>query len=61
MSATYSLVCDKCKQKYWAGQSDYIYSSEKTFRFLYDHLGHNIRFTCDQFDDESTDDYEDVE
>lgn len=60
MSTTYSFVCDKCKQKVWAGQSTYIYQYDYIARFLHEHLGHNIRFLSDHATDES-EDYEDVD
>lgn len=57
MSDTYSLVCDGCKKKFWAGQRDYLYSIEKTSKFLHDHQGHALRFLNDLADDEKSQDY----
>jgi hypothetical protein len=64
MSSTYSLVCDDCKVKYWAGQSsksERTYSHKKTDKFLFDHVGHNIRLIGDLWDDEKSESYEEIE
>ena len=60
MSTTYSLCCDKCKVRLWAGQSSCgnqsLYEMEPIQRFLFDHVGHPLRFTVDGAD-EATDSY----
>lgn len=66
MSTTYTLVCDDCKVKYWAGQSsgccpNTLYSEEKVAAFLYGHCGHQLRFLCDHVDDDQSLHYRDVE
>jgi len=60
MSTTYSLVCDTCKKKYWAGQGDYLYKKKHVAKFLYDHSHHQIRFINDLADDEQSDQYTDI-
>lgn len=61
MSATYTLMCDDCKVKYWAGQSHardgshYLYDVEALARFLEEHggaTGHGLRYVCDYAEDE---------
>lgn len=60
MSTTYALVCDKCKQQHWAGQSRRLYDSAA--RFLLDHIGHPIRFLIDDdWGDDPADKYADIE
>ena len=61
MSITYSFVCDDCKVKCWAGQSTYIYGYDYIANFLYDHIGHKIRFLNDHHDDELSEDYIEVD
>jgi hypothetical protein len=50
MSTTYTLACDTCKKKHWAGQSKRLYDT--AFNFLHDHLGCNLRFMIDAGDDD---------
>lgn len=61
MSTTYSLACHDCKQRYWAGQSNYLYDSQKVAEFLYAHVGHKIEFVNDLVDDELLDDYKELD
>lgn len=49
MSVCYDIVCDDCEEALWIGQGSIIYSGElKTMEslklFLYEHLGHKLRF-----------------
>ncbi len=65
MSTTYSLVCDDCKVKYWAGQrsmhSASLYDDDKVAAFLFAHSDHAIRFHNDHVDDERLYEYKDCE
>lgn len=55
MSETYYLGCCKCAVSFWVGQAvtgrdgreGYLYSESAepgAFPFLYDHLGHDLKF-----------------
>ena len=59
MSTTYSLVCDTCAVSLWAGQSNRIYP-DAAEEFLYQHIGHEIRFLCDLMEDEKSEDYDEI-
>lgn len=61
MSMTYSFVCDDCKIKCWAGQSEYIYKYDYIAKFLHNHQGHNLRFINDLSEDDKSLSYEDCE
>ena len=61
MSVTFSFVCDDCKKKCWAGQSQTIYKYQYISRFLHAHTGHNLRFLNDHEEDERSAEYEDCE
>jgi len=58
MSTTYTLVCDGCKVKYWAGQgherqgSHRLYDSALVGAFMLEHAGHCLRYLNDLADDE---------
>lgn len=60
MTTTYTLVCDDCGAKHWAGQSRRLYDSAA--RFLLDHIGHRVRFLIDDdWGDDPADKYADIE
>ena len=61
MSVTYSFVCDDCKIRCWAGQSQYIYGYNYISKFLHNHIDHNLRFINDHVFDERSDYYEDAD
>lgn len=50
MSTTYSLLCHDCRKRYWAGQSDWLYSKEGVSSFLHDHQNHRLEFVNDHTD-----------
>lgn len=65
MSTTYSLVCDDCKLKAWAGQGGTFYDPDGVCGFMHEHQGHRLRLLNDLVDgDDHTHgpawDYEDV-
>lgn len=61
MSITFDLVCDECKQKFWAGQSNRLYLREETLGFLKAHHGHTLRFLYDscEYGEPETYEYQD--
>jgi hypothetical protein len=59
MSATYTLYCDKCRVKHWAGQSRYLYGT--AVLFLHDHFGHPLRFSVDGCEEDDDFNFRDVE
>lgn len=65
MSMTYTLACDTCREKFWAGQSssagDYIYDAGIVEAFLFKHSEHELRFLNDLNDDKRAMGYRDVE
>ena len=63
MSQTYSIGCIDCKVELWIGQCDYIYNSElhNLSNFLFDHVGHNLKFVNDMANDAADNDWSDFE
>ena len=63
MSTTFTVVCDKCKRRIWAGQSTAggpVRIYENTGNWMREHMGHPLRFLVDcDSNDTCSDDYED--
>ena len=62
MSKTFDFVCDECKEKVWAHQSNHtqLYSYPEIMDFLIEHEGHKIRFV-DNCNDVQSEYYDEIE
>lgn len=65
MSTTYHVYCDNCKTYYWCGQSHaregsgYLYAHDNLmFKFLHEHIGHQLGFTMAEFTPDGYTDWE---
>ena len=58
MSNTYTIYCDKCRVKHWAGQSDYLYDTAATFMFS--HFCHPLRIGIDGCEEEDDFNFKEV-
>ena len=61
MSTTYSVVCEDCKEAYWAAQSSQdgpvcFYNPETVCKFMERHKRHSLKFVMDMV--EPYDEYE---
>lgn len=65
MSKTYELGCYNCKEYIWVAQGwgvddGYFYGTDdfrkKMYKFLHEHMGHNLKFSQDNDDFADLDD-----